>query len=791
MRVALAVAVLLMACGRTSPIKEPPTQSRYLEGTCPMASFYDFQGVWTNPNPHSKVPAGAARRAENVISQHPGEAECIPGQRFLNEEYGGGWLLSATTYDGHFIEYTSGQELFRRTVSPEALEYIADIQPAGGAQRLQFVKAGGDLYMPTSDGLKVMDGVSASPALAGLPRPLGAQFLGFGKTNVGTGTFLTSSGSQAAYRWLHVRKDAQQVPQKSEPSGRLVFSTGADASNYDVFFKINLTSETVAGDEIWLYRTSFSEAEGVDAGDTMFLVMQHVVSSADVTAKSVTITDSTPDSLRGEPLYTNATGEGILMANTRAPLATVAALFRDYLFLGNTTEIQRLTIRLIAPIPAGDVLTIAGQAYTAKNYTGPTDPDYTAGEFEITVGFPSVSQNIYFTALALIDAINRKTANTGVYAYYASSEIDPPGIIALERRLVTQSVFTAQASAHGGNYEPQLTTAQSSSATVRQSGISVSKKGQHWAFPRSSDFKLSLGSGTRPLLALVALRDSLIGFVEQEGVWRITPAGNDRWRVEQINNNTHLLVPESIAVMDNQAYALATRGVVVVDDSGVEEVDLPIKDKINDILGQDQDALAALTFAVGDDARLRYTLYHPAAGQTASDSAAEHAWIYNADTSTWTERTDAATGGFMGEDDGKLYLGWPDEPFLTQERTGTDAQVFKNPEGQAIPFRLEWTVQSEDNPHSQKLYTEMNLLTHPEKPVTGETVFNFTNDLGGTGSSTGSSMGETYIRVGVPNALQRTSYLRVDIRRDVFEEAFRVVGMQPKAARVYQGHLSR
>src|SRR5690606_6741336 len=110
--------------------------------------------------------------------------------------------------------------------------------------------------------------------------------------------------------------------------------------------------------------------------------------------------------------------------------------------------------------------------------------------------------------------------------------------------------------------------------------------------------------------------------------------------------------------------------------------DLPIKQAVQDILALSNDVLVPYTFAVGDDSRNRYILYHPEAN---TDTASTHAWVYNGTTGTWTERTDDATGGFVDPDTGLLYLGAADAATLTRERTGTAAQVYKRPDDTAIP----------------------------------------------------------------------------------------------------------
>lgn len=771
-----------------------------------VALNVDFQGVWSNPNQHSKVPAGAARRAENVVNPRPGVATTLPGQENLAAYTGSDERFSSgAPYQGCFVEHTTddfagGAEdsyLYVRDLSTGVLTPQANVgnpdyavYPPDGAVRIPFVVAGGKLYMATLDGVRVMDGVSSAPATVGVPAPVSAIWGSIGVANVGSGSGV-SALSAVACRWTFVRRDSAGVEMESVPSGRIVVDN-TNASAADITVDIILPDTVVAGDEIRFFKSG-EVATTTDPGDIMSLTSTHVVTSGDVSAKHVSITDTTPPALRGATLYTNATSQSISRQNERPPLARALVGFDESLLLGNVQGPQRMTFRLLAAPDAGDVLTIAGVTYTAKSYSGPTDPDYTNGEFEPTSG-STASQNVYNSALALIDAINRTTANTTVYASYASGESDPPGIIQIEARDIAASAFTAQVSAHGERYEPELTSAHSSQSTTEPNGLWVSKRGDYASFPplrsSSATYRFRVGVKGNPILAMAPLRDAVIVFVQNEGVWRVKRAGGEGWRVDQINNNAHLLVPGSVAVVDNQALALTTRGLVAVDESGVEEIDLPIKGEIDALKALSLDVLQAYTFAVGDEARLRYTLYHPSSN---ASSSADHAWIYNADQGTWTERTDPASGGLVGEEDGLLYLGAADSNHLTRERTGTASQVYKRPDNSAIPVRIDWTVMDEGDPGAMKQFTELRLLT--DEAITGDVTFACTNDLGGSESTTGSTSenvnGEPYVRAWVPDGCQRTSRLKVSVRRNVLAEAFEVVGMKALVPGVYDGDMTR
>lgn len=772
-----------LGCARTAPFDE---YKRDLQGTCPMALELDFQGVWTNPNAHSKVPAGAASRAENIVNPRPGVAECVPGQQTMAAGYeeSDERFSSGTTYQGLLVESTSGAtpRLYRRDGDTGSLTpYATAVSPPTDVVRMPFAEAGAKLYMATDGGVQVVDGLASEPMIAGAPRALYMEANG----NAPVGTLL-AVGESVAYRYVLSRPNAAGVYERGVPSGRIVFVATGDS---DVVLNLRLPEGLVATDRIEVYRTGIA-GTGVDPGDTMFMVSQSLLNMSDYGLFGINfLTDTTPDELRGEPLYTNANREGILRQNERPPLAHALLAFDDTLMLGNVQGPQQLTIRLVGLPTAGDILTIDGVDYEA----GAAPP---LG-FLIGSG-GTVSENIAATAQSLVTSINLFVGLTPpreIVAFYASGQNDPPGIINLEAIDITKAAFTAEVDANGERYEPSLATAVSSSATTEPNGIWVSKRGQHYAFPplrsTTATYRFRVGVKGGDILAMAAIKDAVIVFVDKEGVFKVKRTGAESWRVDQLNANANLLVPGSVVVVDNQVLALTTRGLVAVDEGGVEEIDLPIKDKMDDIKKLDPELLRLYSFAVGDEARLRYIFYHPISGQTGETPGAYHAWIYNADNGTWTERTDAASGGMVSPDDGRLYLGAADANTLTQERVGTPEQVFKGPDDSAIPFRLTWTVKDEGDPGAEKQFTELRLLT--KDAFTGDVTFNCTNDLGGSESTTGSTApeGEPFIRVWVPDGCQRTSRLTVDIQRNVLEEAFEVVGMKSLIAGMYDGGLRR
>lgn len=155
-----------------------------------------------------------------------------------------------------------------------------------------------------------------------------------------------------------------------------------------------------------VYRTAVVSIEpnlttlsDIDPGDEQQFVYEAPITSADLTAGEITITDNTPETFRasGAYLMTNAfSGGGITQANERPPIATDIALFRNSTFYSNTKEVHRLNLTMLS---VDDFVSESTKFYLKH---GSTTSIYTfvgvAGQTDVTVKKKSETVgNSYFT----------------------------------------------------------------------------------------------------------------------------------------------------------------------------------------------------------------------------------------------------------------------------------------------------------------------------------------------------------------------------------------------------------
>jgi len=749
-----------------------------------MALQVDFQGVWRSPNPHSKVPAGAAKYAENLVNADQGVATPVSGQRQMAGEYEqpDERLSSGVSFDGCNVEHTSGvvRSMYVRDagVSDSVAMIAEEVSPPPGIERLPFAEAGRSLFVATSDGVKVLANANTTLVSPGAPVPYPVEVLVDDFLPDG---FVLQPGETAAYRSTIVRTDANGVEMESVPSSRIVvINSKTEPETYTL--RGEIPQEVAPGDRFRLYRTSAAPVD-VGAGDEMYLVHEHSIPPF---VFDYSVQDKTPDEARGRALYTNATSEGLMRQNERPPFAKDLVSFDGALFALNVRGPQRLSFRFLALPQVNDRILIAGEEFRAIAAGGAEGSD----RFVISDS-PSLSVALAETAQSLVRSINKNVFLTDTLrSFYASSDSDPPGIVGLEAIDSVVPVYSVVALTDGSIYEPVLSSEMFSTAVDGSDEAWVSRRNGPYAFPPSrsavANYRFKIGNSGREIMKGVKLRESLIVFVQDDGVYKVRRTGAESWRVDQINQNANLVSAASVAVVDNQVLALTTRGLVAVDEQGVEEIDLPIKGEMRRISRLDPAVLNKYAFAVQDEARLRYIFWHP---MTNASTVADHAWIYNVENGTWTERTDAATGGFVSKNDGKLYLGSPDSPTVTQERVGNDTERLQGPSGEAIPVRIDWTVMDEGDAGREKQYTDLRLLTR--EAIDGPVTFVCTNDLGGSESCTGSAANTPFCHIWVPDGCQRTTRLDVSVRRDVLGQDFEVVGMKSLIVGMYDGAMKR
>lgn len=183
-------------------------------------------------------------------------------------------------------------------------------------------------------------------------------------------------------------------------------------------------------------------------------------------ANSYVFTDTTPDALKADALYTNVNfnSQGIGASHHRPPLANATVVFGERTFYGNVELPERVTLNLLGVggaqgINPGQGLRFIFGGGGVHVFMGSTAENFPNNMFKVyTTGTPA--QNVADTAQSLVRVINARRADGRLYAQYASSAIDLPGQIILETRTAGEGTVTIEGVNGGGMWAPALSATQ-------------------------------------------------------------------------------------------------------------------------------------------------------------------------------------------------------------------------------------------------------------------------------------------------------------------------------------------
>lgn len=520
-------------------------------------------------------------------------------------------------------------------------------------------------YIIVIDANTVQFASSYANALAGTPISLtgGAGVSTFTPAMTSASTSFLGA-AQVGYRVLWGITDANNNLVVGAPSYQTVITNGTGA-NQNVSLQITIPAGITTGYFYQIYRSSQSVGTGVLPLDDGQLVYEGVPTSAQITARTLTVIDVVPDALRGAALYTNQNQQGILQANAIPPYATDLAVFRNCLFFGNTQSVQLLQFSVLSVggtsgIQLGDTITIAGNTFTSISGSPSSNSNnYTL----VTSG--SVAQNINNTSINLVRTINQSATNTNIYAYYISTVDGLPGQILIQNRSLGSAFFSATSSNGSTAFSPSLPTSGitvSSSNSANLNGLMYSKQQIPDAVPTTNI--LYPGSASKKILRLIALRSSLF-ILKEDGVYRCTGNDPSTFTIDLIDNTAILIAPESAVALDNQIFALTTQGVVAISDTGVQIMSEYIQDQFINLATTAPTETADYSFGVSYESERSYILWVPSG---AGDTTAQQAFVYNYLTKAWTRWTRSQQHAIVLAADNKIYAADPNSSFLNQER---------------------------------------------------------------------------------------------------------------------------
>lgn len=609
-------------------------------------------GLYTHPSSISAVPDGALITADNVNIDR--EGLITPRRGFDRLVYG----FSDSAYRANVLAIY--QSTLLAHYSTASLAYYDNstgwtaisgtYTPIAADRKVRFAEANQNLYFTTASGIKKLDVYNGTVKSAGA-----VQALSLTATTTGASGFLADD-YKVAYRLVWYYQDANNNYIYGAPSERVVVSNETGGTR-----DIILTATTPAGiTTSWYYQLYRSAAYPITADDPND-ELQLVYEAAYVSGSTFTITDNTPDDLRGATIYTASSQEGIVFANSQPPLAKDIAPFKGAMFYANTKSKHRQYITLLAVggtsgVAADDTITIAGTVYTAK-----ATETVASGQFAVGAT-GSAAQMITDTAKSLVKVINQYASNTSVYAYYMSGPEDLPGKIMIEERTASDTSF-ASVSSRSTCWTPKLPTSGTTISSTNdefKNGVYFSKSNQPEAVPLANYFLV--GSADKEIIRIIPLRDSLF-VLKEDGVFRISGESGS-FRVDPFDSTAKIIGAETAVTLNNQIYCLTDQGVVSITETGVSVISRPIEKTLLEVFGLGLSDVKLYSFAAGYETERKYIL---STISVSGDTAASQQFVFNTFTNTWTRWTVECGCMIVNSSDDKLYIGDSESNFVAKE----------------------------------------------------------------------------------------------------------------------------
>lgn len=614
------------------------------------------KGLYTSPSTFSGVPDGALLEADNIVIQRPNFAQTRRGQANYGTPTDGKSIESLFSFGNNKIRYLNNGVLQHDADSVGAWTNYSGTyaRPDAGeaGNRIRSVESNRNFYFLTDKGTMKLDTLTSTPRLAGAPRGQSGSATPTGATGFQPDT------TNVAYRIVWGYRDANKNLILGAPSERIICANNAGhTSNAALAFQI---PDEIDGTWFYqIYRSIPSASLLTEPSDDLQLAYEGIPTAPQLAAAEVTYTDTLPTSLLQQFLYTNSNEAGILQSNTRPPFAKDAVLYKNYVFYANTRTVHSLKTNLISSEPPDGLVVGSTLKFTrlsdSANFTltGQAAESAVAGFFKVfNTGDPGA--DIRNTALSIAKICNEYPSNTFINAYYISNYGEVPGQLQFEMSTLTVQGFVLNSNLSTAWSPPILSTGTDTASEneLAENRIYWSRELQPEAVP-IGDW-LEVGNKAQPIDRIAALRDGILVF-KQDGIWLISGFGGD-WTLTGVDNTVRILAPNSLAVLDNQAYFLSDQAVVAASTDGQPQImSFSIERELLELSSPTTFPNAKdLSFGLSYSADREYILSVPTNG---TDESCKLQFVYNTITKTWTNWTRECLCGTVYISDNKLYLG--------------------------------------------------------------------------------------------------------------------------------------
>lgn len=625
----------------------------------------DAKGLYTFNNSLSQVPPGAMSVANNIDIDRPGIAETRRGFEFY------GTTLAAPAIKGYVYDDTllwylnNGKLVYDSNGLGTWATYSGTFFPIAGSY-IFSTQSNGNFYFTTNNGVYKLDSLTSTPVQSGVPTALDLQGSLAGAGNV------IFNNSQVGYQILFGYIDANQNLILGAPS-EFLFITNTSGSTQNVTLTITVPNGMTTDYFLQIYRTANTNSSTVPPGNNFQLALEHQLTAGDISTKSITITDTVPDTLLGAFIYT-ADGQPFPFPNSQPPLALDIATFQGMTFYANFTTIQTADITLDsvgAPLglQIGDTVSITDIAGpTTYTYTGAAANNAAARQFKIDTS-GTIAQNIDATARNLVAMVNQDPANTLFYMQYVTGENILPGAIIVVAQALQQGQFYINSSRQT-SWTPQIPAAGQtyiSGNNAQPGGLLVSKVGQPEAVPFAFLLLLQTGNTNTIIFRILALQDALYAFTSS-GIYRITGSDPTTLQTLLFDSSALLNGQNTPQILNNSIYYFSTQGICSVSSGGNQIMSRNIERDL--LILSELPNFSSLVFGTSYESDRAFFLF---TNSSTDNTKVTQEYRYNWITQSYTLWTRAISAAIVNKARDKMYIADLNNRVFQERKTFTNA----------------------------------------------------------------------------------------------------------------------
>ncbi len=633
-------------------------------------SVFNADGLNTTANPIGSVAKGSAAIADNCVVREKDIYESRRGQDLPSHTFGNVYdRANEVFFFGGTPLYQYGPSFLTRDTGSAFVDASGSHAPPSSALRMKSAQANEKFFFTTSDGIKVLDAADGVPVAAGIPKPFNVETLS-DVVNVTNCNWLPTA-NQIGVRVCFGERDSRGGIQLG-PVSELAIITNGSGSDRSLSIHIGIPSGITTANFYRVFMTDASGGASTDPGDECYLNYEGAISAGNITAgyvvKQITIVESVTSD---NPLYTNPnTGDGIESSKQPAPYAKDLCYWAGSLWAFGVKRKQTLRITLLGVDTSGGGSTGLYESVNPSVFINGKEYTFGGGgaangELVGSAYWVILTSTAAGAAKGLVEAIN--AADSTLRAYYVPKADGWPGEIVIEEAGHGGDAFTIY-----GDTDSYLAFAPQLPLTAETAISSTVDDFPHWAWHTPIDEPeawprgnfVPVGKRGSSVLRGVPLKDRMYCLMSDATIQVISGSGG-QYRVDELDSTAQLIGPDTVAVANNQIFALTSQGLCTIGEGGVGVIGLPVEADVRSLFGPALETTKLVSFGFGYESERMYAVWLPTLpGQT----VAQQGFLYNYFTKAWTRWPVARSCAGVNPLTDVLYMGEGDSNQARVER---------------------------------------------------------------------------------------------------------------------------